>query len=143
MANEDIREDEIKDIIKQCELEKDIHRMENGYDTLVGEKGVKLSGGQKQRLSLARSLISDKPILILDEALNKIDNKTKEKIWKNLMKINKTMIFISNELELLKQVDSIIFIQHHTTFTGKHEELIRKSKEYHRLMEYRKDLIMK
>lgn len=143
MSNEDIRKEKIKDIIKQCELEEDMQRMENRYDTLVGEKGVKLSGGQKQRLALARSLISDKPILILDEALNKIDNKTKEKIWKNLMKINKTMIFISNELELLKQVDKIIFIQDHTTFTGKHEELIRKSKEYCRLMEYRKDLIMK
>lgn len=117
--------------------------MKKKLGTVVGEEGIKLSGGQKQRIALARSLISDKPILILDEALNKIDNHTKEKIWGNLMHMDKTMLLISNEVERLNQVDSIIFIYNQTTFTGKHEELLKRNKEYQRLIEHKRDLIIK
>lgn len=90
----------IEEISTECEIKDDIYKFKDKYDTLIGEKGTKLSGGQKQRLSIARGIISNKPILMLDEALNKLDNKTRKNILSNLIyKHNdKTIILISNNL---------------------------------------------
>lgn len=141
VLNNVIGKDEIKKIARDCEIEKDIKKFKDGYDTIIGEKGTKLSGGQKQRISLARSLISKKPIIILDEALNKLDNTTRNKILINLKnKYNKkTIIFISNNLEIIDYVDNIIYIDKNTTTKGKHKELLKRNKNYKKLLEINKD----
>ena len=87
--------------------------MEEGYETLVGEKGVKLSGGQKQRILIARCLYRNKPIMIFDNAFSKLDNKTKDEVLKNLVKKypQNTMIFITHNSEIENYVDRIIKIE--------------------------------
>lgn len=126
-----------------CDIKDDIDRFENGYDTLIGEKGTKLSGGQKQRICIARGLINNKPILILDEALNKLDNKTRGNILSNLAnKYNdRTIIFISNNLEIINYVTNIIFIDKTTTLTGTHNELLAKSESYRNLIKIKENVI--
>lgn len=139
----DMQLDKIEKTVKDCDIKDDITEFKDGYNTLIGEKGKKLSGGQKQRICLARGLISNKPILILDEALNKLDNKTRQNILTNLMNDykDKTIIFISNNLEIINYVDTIIYIDGKTTIAGTHEELLNKSENYKRLIEINEDVI--
>ncbi len=115
----------LENIFRDCEIDDDIQRFEEKENTLVGEKGTKLSGGQKQRISIARTLVNNKPIIIFDEALNKIDNNTKEKILVNLVnKYNeKTMIFITHDLKITEYVDKVIYIENNTTTVKKINEL--------------------
>ena len=138
-----IEKDILEKTVNNCDLKDDINKFEDGYNTLVGEKGTKLSGGQKQRIALVRSLISNKPILILDDALNKLDNKTRGNILTNLTSYynNKTIIFISNNLEIINYVDTIIYIDGKTTISGSHRELMDKNMNYKRLVEINKDVI--
>lgn len=132
----------VERVLKDCEMYQDIQRFNEKENTLVGEKGTKLSGGQKQRISIARTLISDKPILIFDEALNKIDNNTKEKILINLINkySEKTMIFITHDLNMVEYVDRIIYIDEKTTIVGKHSELINRNSKYRELIKRNCDI---
>lgn len=133
----------VKEASTNCDIAYDIDNFKEGYQTLIGEKGVKLSGGQKQRICLARSLVSNKPILILDESLNKLDNKTRDNILSNLKnKYNdRIMIFISNDLEIIDYVDKIIYIDEKTTLTGKHKELLANNQNYRNLIKIKEDII--
>ena len=133
----------IEKVCEECEIKSDINRFKDGYDTLVGEKGTKLSGGQKQRVCIARSIINDKRVIIFDEALNKLDNKTRKNILKNIINKcqNSTLIFISNNLEIIDYVDNVIYIDKNTTIKGTHKELLNKSESYRRLIEISKNVI--
>ena len=85
--------------------------MENGYDTEVGERGVKLSGGEKQRITIARALLNDPPVLVLDEATSALDTASEQiiqKALKNLMK-NRTSIIIAHRLSTITDCDKIIY----------------------------------
>ena len=138
-ANIDIIEKTTED----CEIKEDVNKFENGYNTLIGEKGAKLSGGQKQRISIARSLMANKPILIFDEALNKLDNKTRGNILSNLVNKyeSKTIILMSNNLEIVDYADIIIYIDGKTTQVGTHTELLERNKNYKNLIEIKKNVI--
>ena len=133
----------IQKIAKECEIESDIRKFKDKYDTLVGEKGVKLSGGQKQRIALARGLINDKPIIILDEALNKVDNITRTNILNNLKNKyqDKTIILVSNNLEIIDCVDNVIYINKKTTMKGTHKYLLKMNKDYRKLIEIKENVI--
>jgi len=135
--------EEIEKITKDCDIKDDIDRFEDGYNTVIGEKGTKLSGGQRQRICIARSLLSDKPILILDEALNKLDNKTRGNVLTNLTTSynTKTMIFISNDLEIINYVDNIIYIDGITTVMGTHNDLLKNNESYRNLININRDII--
>lgn len=139
----ELDENKIKEIAKDSEIKSDIERFEDKYNTLIGEKGTKLSGGQKQRVCIARSLANNKPIIILDEALNKLDNKTRGKILENLKKKykNKTTILISNNLEIINYADNIIFIDNQTTIKGTHKDLLERNENYKKLIEINKNVI--
>ncbi len=141
--NNKIDIDIVEKISTECDIKEDIYKFKNGYNTLIGEKGTKLSGGQKQRLSIARGIASNKPIIILDEALNKLDNKTRENILSNLIENynNKTMILISNNLEIIDYVDSIIYIDGITTVKSSHQELLKKNKNYRNLIYMKENII--
>lgn len=135
--------DKIEKIVVDCDIKEDIYKFKERYDTLIGERGLKLSGGQKQRICLVRSLASNKPILILDEALNKLDNTTRNNILSNVTNnySNKTIIFISNNLQIINYVDTIIYIDGNTTIKGTHNELLSKNENYRKLIQVNEDVI--
>ena len=98
---------------KKAECHDFIINLPNGYQSLVGERGVKLSGGQKQRIAMARAFLKNSPILLMDEATSALDSATEEYIQQNLLKImeNKTTIVVAHRLSTLKNMDRIIFFE--------------------------------
>lgn len=104
-----------------------IEALEQGYDTRIGERGVKLSGGQKQRISIARAILKDAPILILDEATSAVDTQTERLIQEalNKLKANKTAVVIAHRLSTIQDADLIIVLREGEILEqGTHEELI-------------------
>ena len=125
-----------KDILEAAKLsmsDEFINNLENGYETMIGENGVKLSGGEKQRLSIARAFLKNSRIILLDEATSSLDSETEEKIQKALEKltINKTTIVIAHRLSTILNSDNIYVIDSGKIIdSGKHEELLEQSKIY-------------
>lgn len=120
-------EEEIMESIRVASFEEDLLKMEEGLDTLVGEKGVSVSGGQKQRISLARALIKDPEILILDDSLSAVDAKTEQKIIENIQQVraDKTTIISTHRLSAIKEADEIIVLEDgEIVERGTHEYLI-------------------
>ncbi|NJL19556.1 MAG: ABC transporter ATP-binding protein [Leptolyngbyaceae cyanobacterium SM1_3_5] len=112
---------------KLAEADEFIDRLPQGYDTIVGERGQKLSGGQRQRIAIARTLLKDPPILILDEATSAIDNETEAAIQKSLAAItrNRTTIAIAHRLSTIRNCDRIyVMSQGEIAEQGKHDPLI-------------------
>ncbi len=110
-----------------------INSLENGYETMIGENGVKLSGGEKQRLSIARAFLKQSKIILLDEATSSLDSKTEEKIQQALsqLTLNKTTIVIAHRLSTILNSDKIYVVDSGQIIdSGKHEELLIKSKVY-------------
>ena len=110
-----------------------INNLENGYETMIGENGVKLSGGEKQRLSIARAFLKKSKIILLDEATSSLDSKTEEKIQKALdqLTLNKTTIVIAHRLSTILNSDKIYVVDNGKIIdSGKHEELLIQSKVY-------------
>jgi ATP-binding cassette subfamily B protein/subfamily B ATP-binding cassette protein MsbA len=113
-----------------------IDHMPNGYDTLIGERGVKLSGGQKQRLSIARAVLKDSPILILDEATSSVDTETEMLIQQALERLIKgrTTIIIAHRLSTVRNADRIVALEGtRVVEAGKHDELLAKKGLYYKL----------
>jgi ATP-binding cassette subfamily B protein len=120
----------LEDIIKAAKIAEAndfIVEMPNGYDTIVGERGQKLSGGQRQRLSIARAVLKDPPVLILDEATSSVDNETEAAIQRSMNKITlgRTTIIIAHRLSTVRHADEIIVMERGVLKeSGQHEELI-------------------
>jgi len=124
------------EVIKASELamcSDFISKLENGFDTMIGENGVKLSGGEKQRLSIARALLKDSKIILLDEATSSLDSETEEKIQKALAKLtsNKTTIVIAHRLSTILNSDKIYVLDKGSVVAqGKHDQLLNSSNIY-------------
>ena len=126
-----------KDAIIKVAMEVELHHfimgLPEGYNTIVGERGVKLSGGQRQRLSIARAMLRDAPILILDEATSSVDTATERKIQSNIEKVSakKTSIIIAHRLSTLRNCDMIYFFEGGQVIeSGNHEELLSLGGRY-------------
>ena len=125
-----------EDILEAAKLSMSndfINNLENGYETMIGENGVKLSGGEKQRLSIARAFLKDSRIILLDEATSSLDSETEEKIQKALDKliINKTTIVIAHRLSTILNSDNIYVVDKGRIVDhGKHDDLLKNSKIY-------------
>ena len=113
IAKPDATNKEIINAAKKAELHDFIESLEDKYDTIVGERGIKLSGGQRQRIALARIFLRDSKIVIFDEATSSLDNNTEFKIQKNIHKYFKdqTIICIAHRLSTLKDMDNILVIE--------------------------------
>ena len=129
----DATEEEIIEAAKKAEIHDTIMEMENGYDTQVGERGVRLSGGQKQRISIARIFLKNPPILILDEATSALDTVTEARIQQSFEELAKgrTTLVIAHRLSTVKNADEIIVIDEDGVGErGTHEELLQKDGAY-------------
>lgn len=121
-------------------IDSDIMQFPEGYQTLVGEKGITLSGGQKQRIAIARALLLDAEILILDDALSAVDGKTEHRILTNLrQQRGKTVIVIAHRLTALEEADMILVLQQgRIAEQGTHSSLIKEENWYAEMYRYQK-----
>lgn len=135
---EKISEDDIVEAAKMAEVYDNIVEFPEGFNTVLGERGVTLSGGQKQRVSIARAIIKKSPILVLDDSLSSVDTKTEEKILKNLEHITSsiTTILISHRISTVKKADEIIVIDNgNIVETGNHRSLLKLKGLYYDMNE--------
>lgn len=135
----DASKDDVEKIAKQAVVHQDILGFSEGYDTMVGERGVSLSGGQKQRISIARALLVQPELLILDDALSAVDAKTEEAILKNLReeRANKTTIISTHRLSSVKHANEIIVMDAGKIVErGNHDELIALNGWYKKMFDY-------
>ena len=126
-------QEEIEDAARRAEIHDDIMKMPEGYNTVVGERGLKLSGGQKQRISIARIFLKNPPILILDEATSALDSATEVKIQNAFDELSKgrTTLVIAHRLSTIKNADNIIVVTDEgIAETGTHEQLLLKKGLY-------------
>jgi len=134
----DATREQIQEAARNALAEEFISRMPNGFDTMIGERGQKLSGGQRQRLAIARALLKNAPILILDEATSHLDTESEmlvQRALQNLME-HRTVIVIAHRLSTVRRADKIVVLDRgRIAETGKHEDLINSGGVYQRLHE--------
>ncbi|MCB2181377.1 MAG: ABC transporter ATP-binding protein/permease [Desulfobulbaceae bacterium] len=135
-GSRDCSDDEIRDAARSAHALKFINELPEGFDTIIGESGARLSGGQRQRISIARAILKNSPILILDEATSSLDTESELEVQKaldNLMK-NRTTFVIAHRLSTIKYADRIIVLkQGKIVEKGSHEELLALGGEYQKL----------
>ena len=132
-AQPDSSDNEILEAARLSMSEEFINNLENGFETKIGENGVKLSGGEKQRLSIARAFLKKSKIILLDEATSSLDSDTEEKIQKAIEELiyDKTTIVIAHRLSTILNSDKIYVMEKGKILdSGKHDDLLEKSKEY-------------
>ena len=121
-----------------ADVDGNIREFSKGYDTILGERGVTVSGGQKQRISIARALLKDAPILILDDSVSAVDTKTERTILHNLRqtRAGKTTILIAHRISTIEQMDKVLFIDDGTVAAfGKHDDLYATCEEYRKMVD--------
>ncbi len=135
-SNRDVDFKAVEKACKIASVDEVIKEFDNGYKTIVGEKGVTLSGGQKQRIAIARTIINDTPILVFDDSLSAVDAKTDSDIRKSLKVFNEnnTMIIITQRIASAKDADLIVVLEEgKITSVGKHADLINQEGLYKRI----------
>jgi ABC-type multidrug transport system fused ATPase/permease subunit len=132
-------EEQLLAAVKGAYVDEFTDRFDNGLDTVIGERGVKLSGGQRQRISIARALLADPKIIILDEATSNLDTQSESYIQKslNILMKDRTTFVIAHRLSTIQQADQILVIENgHIAERGKHQELLDKKGRYYELYTY-------
>tara|TARA_B100002052_G_scaffold232171_1_gene215062 strand:- start:463 stop:2205 length:1743 start_codon:yes stop_codon:yes gene_type:complete len=141
-AKVDATEDDIKNACELAAARDFINELPEKYNTVIGENGTRLSGGQKQRLSIARAILKNAPIILLDEATSSLDADSESKVQNAIFNLtkNKTTLVIAHRLSTIKKADNIIVMKDgNIVGSGKHTELLENSKEYKNL--YNKQVI--
>jgi subfamily B ATP-binding cassette protein MsbA len=132
-------EDELQNAVRAAFVHEFTDRFEKGLDTVIGERGVKLSGGQRQRIAIARAILANPRILILDEATSNLDTESESFIQESLRSLmhGRTTFVIAHRLSTIRQADQILVIENGSIQErGKHEELIEKKGRYYELYTY-------
>ena len=138
LGREGIDQSRIEEALETAQLLEETKSFEKGLDTLLGERGITLSGGQRQRLSIARALITDPPLLILDDALSMVDTETEEKILDRILKVRgkRTNLIVSHRITTISRADRIIVLDRGMILEqGTHESLLEKGGMYKALYE--------
>ena len=133
--------DAIVNAAKLADVDSNIQEFQLGYQTVLGERGVTVSGGQKQRISIARALMKEAPILILDDSVSAVDTKTEKSILNNLRetRAGKTTILIAHRISTIEKMDKILFLDDGKLMAvGKHEALCRTCPAYRKMVELQK-----
>lgn len=139
LAKPDASQAEIEAVAKVAQVHDDILRFSDGYQTEVGERGVTLSGGQKQRISIARALLLDAPILILDDALSAVDVRTEQQILSHLAeaRAGKTTLIVCHRLSAVEEADQIIVLDKgQLRESGSHQQLLQQAGWYRQTYDY-------
>ena len=129
---------QIADVAKLADVHENIAAFTHGYATVLGERGVTVSGGQKQRISIARALLKDAPILILDDSVSAVDTKTEKTILENLRttRAGKTTILIAHRISTIEKMDKILFIEDgRLEAVGPHSELYETCAAYRKMVD--------
>ena len=133
--------EEIIEAARLADVDSNIQSFQLGYDTVLGERGVTVSGGQKQRISIARALLKDSPVLILDDSVSAVDTKTEKAILGNLRatRAGKTTILIAHRISTIESLDKILFLEDgKLTAVGTHQELQETCPAYAKMVELQK-----
>ena len=133
----DVAQEELEAAAKDAHAHEFIIQMTDGYDTLVGERGVQLSGGQRQRVAIARALLTNPRILLLDEATSALDAESEHLVQKAIDKavVGRTVIVVAHRLSTIRQADQIVVMdKHRVVDVGKHDALLDKSSKYQELI---------
>jgi len=136
---EEIAESRLNDVCSLSCIDRFEHRLEHGFDTMIGEKGIKLSGGERQRLGIARALIKNPAILIFDEATSNLDTENEKLIHEAIDKISKgrTTIIIAHRLSTIKNADKIFVMDKGEIIgEGSHNDLMENCKIYQKLVSH-------
>ena len=131
----------VRHAAKLADVDSNIREFQLGYETVLGERGVTVSGGQKQRISIARALLKDAPILILDDSVSAVDTKTEKTILENLRttRKGKTTILIAHRISTIEQMDKILFIEDGTVVAmDTHEKLYETCPSYRKMVDLQK-----
>ncbi len=140
-ASDSAEDSAVKEAAVLADVDENICAFADGYDTVMGERGVTVSGGQKQRISIARALMKNAPILILDDSVSAVDVKTEKSILENLASTRKgkTTILIAHRISTVEQMDKIVFIEDGRVLAvGKHQALLEGCAEYKTMVELQK-----
>lgn len=123
---------------RMADVNDNIREFASGYETVLGERGITVSGGQKQRISIARALMKDAPVLILDDSVSAVDSKTEKAILQNLRQIRKgkTTILIAHRISTIQKMDKILYLENgHLVAAGSHPQLMESCPGYRRMVE--------
>jgi subfamily B ATP-binding cassette protein MsbA len=139
LARADATEKELLEAVAAANVDQFTDRFADGLDTMIGERGIKLSGGQRQRVSIARALLADPRILILDEATSSLDTESEAYIQESLAHLmaGRTTLVIAHRLSTIRAADQILVLEDgRIVERGRHDELIAKEGRYHQLYTY-------
>ncbi|MBO4836438.1 MAG: ABC transporter ATP-binding protein [Clostridia bacterium] len=140
-GQEDFDRQEVTGAAELADVHDNITEFQEGYATMLGERGVTVSGGQKQRISIARALMRNAPVLILDDSVSAVDTRTEKTILENLRRTRrgKTTLLIAHRITTIEKMDKILFIDDgRLAAAGTHEELYRTCSEYRKMVELQK-----
>lgn len=137
-ANDEITDEEVKEAAEFSAVRDNIEEFKDGYQTMIGERGVTLSGGQKQRISISRAVVKDPAILVLDDSVSAVDIKTEETILHNIKKIRKgkTTILIASRVSTVEKLDKVLVLKEgKVEYFGTNKECLENSPTYKRMVE--------
>ena len=138
---DDATPEDIERAASLADVRDNIVDFKDGYETVLGERGVTVSGGQKQRISIARALLKDAPILILDDSVSAVDTRTEKIILDNLKKsrAGKTTLLIAHRISTVEGLDKIVFLEDgRVEAVGPHDQLYASCPEYHKMVDLQK-----